>query len=104
MTLWRVLLDSGSDGDTFFQPRSKNKAKTIPYTKRLLPQIWQTSMGQFRTDKVGDFALTLPEYSGNVRAKSTTFSVLNCSIEVCRICDSNLFVYGIDLALFFDLG
>ena len=63
--MWRVLLDSGSDGDIFFQPKSKNKAKTVPYTKRLVPQIWQTSMGQFRTDKVGDFSLTFPEYSGS---------------------------------------
>ena len=63
--LWRVLLDSGSNGDIFFQPKSKNKAKTVPYTKRLVPQIWQTSMGQFRTDKVGDFSLTFPEYSGS---------------------------------------
>ena len=66
-TLWRVLLDSGSDGDILFQPKSKNKNKSVPYTRRLTPQIWQTSTGKFSTEKVGDFVLTFPEYSGSKR-------------------------------------
>ena len=66
-TLWRVLLDTGSDGDIFFQPKSKNKAKQIPFRRRLTPQVWQTSMGLFKPEKVGDFDLTFPEYSGNKR-------------------------------------
>ena len=36
---------------------------------RLTPQVWQTSMGQFTTEKVGDFELTFPEYSGRKRVK-----------------------------------
>ena len=31
------------------------------------PQAWHTSMGIFRTTKLGDFELTFPEYSGSKR-------------------------------------
>ena len=66
-TIWRVLLDSGSDGDILFQRKGLNKKRTVPYTTRLTPKVWQTSMGLFKTEKVGDFDLTFPEYSGNKR-------------------------------------
>ena len=47
--LWRVLLDSGSDGDVLFQDR---KAKNgVPYRMRFKPQLWQSSMGHFTTKK-----------------------------------------------------
>ena len=61
-----MLLDSGSDGDILFQQRGKTKG-TVPYTKRLTPQVWQTSMGNFTTDKQGYFDLSFPEYSASKR-------------------------------------
>ena len=50
-TIWRVLLDSGSDGDILFQRKGLNKKRTVPYTERLTPKVWQTSMGLFKTEK-----------------------------------------------------
>ena len=63
-----MLLDSGSDDNILFQHKGKKK-NTVPYTMRLTPQVWQTSMGQFTTKKIGDFELTFPEYSGRKRVK-----------------------------------
>ena len=51
-TIWRVLLDSGSDGDILFQRKGLNKRRTVPYTERLTPKVWQTSMGLFKTEKL----------------------------------------------------
>ncbi len=39
----RVLLDSGSDGDLVFE--NKDKPMLPPYSKRLVPQSWNTSNG-----------------------------------------------------------
>ncbi len=39
----RVLLDSGSDGDLIFV--NKDKPMLLPYSKRLVPQLWNTSNG-----------------------------------------------------------
>ena len=61
-----MLLDSGSAGDILFQPKGKRKG-TVPYTKRLSPQVWQTPMGTFTTDKLGHFDLMFPEYSTSKR-------------------------------------
>ena len=63
--LWQVLLDSGSDGDILFQ--RKNDKLKVPYTKRITPQFWHTSMGLFKTEKLGKFSLTFPEYSASKR-------------------------------------
>ena len=49
---WRVLLDSGSDGDILF--RNENGKKSVPYVMRDIPQLWHTSHGLFRTEKVGN--------------------------------------------------
>ncbi len=46
-----VLLDSGSDGDVLF---AKKGSKKIPYNKQLIPQVWQSSMDHFKTDKIGE--------------------------------------------------
>ncbi len=63
--LWCVYLDSGSDGDVLFV---KKGSKEIPYTKRLTPQVWQSSMGHFKTDKIGEgIKLEFLEYSENKR-------------------------------------
>jgi hypothetical protein len=42
-----VLLDSGSDGDLIFV--SKDKPMLLPYSKRLVPQSWNTLNGIFQT-------------------------------------------------------
>ncbi len=42
-----ILLDSGSDGDLIFV--SKDKPMLLPYSKRLVPQSWNTSNGNFQT-------------------------------------------------------
>ena len=60
-----ILLDSGSDGDILFQ--RKNAKLKLPYTQRITPQFWQTSMGLFKTEKLGKFSLTFPEYSRSKR-------------------------------------
>ena len=59
--IWRVLLDSGSDGDLLFvHPRNK---EYIPSKERLHPQRWTTSNGTFKTTKVGNLDLKFPEFS-----------------------------------------
>ena len=63
---WRILLDSGSDGDILFRQRG-TKSHNVPYTKRLHPQTWHTSNGLFQTTKVGDFEVVFPEYSRSKR-------------------------------------
>ena len=45
VTLWRVLLDIGSDGDLLFE-RKGSKKPTL-YCQRKIPQIWHTSNGIF---------------------------------------------------------
>jgi hypothetical protein len=40
-----VLLDSGSDGDLIFL--DKDKPMLLPYSKRLVPQLWNTLNGIF---------------------------------------------------------
>jgi hypothetical protein len=47
--LVRVLLDSGSDRDLVFV--SKDKPMLLPYSKRLVPQSWNTSNGIFQTKR-----------------------------------------------------
>jgi hypothetical protein len=46
-TLVWVQLDSGSDGDLVFV--SKDRPMLLPYSKRLVPQSWNTSNGIFQT-------------------------------------------------------
>ena len=59
--LWRILLDSGSDGDLLFVHHDSNKR--IPWKERITPQEWRTSNGTFKTTKVGVLELTFPEFS-----------------------------------------
>jgi hypothetical protein len=42
-----VLLDSGSDGDLVFV--NKEKSMLLPYSKRFVPQLWNTLNGIFQT-------------------------------------------------------
>ena len=61
----RVLLDSGSDGDLFFQKKGSNIH--VPYLTRQVPLLWHTSNGIFRTSKVGQVDITFFEYSESKR-------------------------------------
>ena len=60
---WRVLLDSGSDGDLIFVKKADLK-HTNP-EKRTHPNIWGTSNGAFKTTKVGNVEMKFPEFSRN---------------------------------------
>ena len=61
MKFWRILLDSGSDGDIIFL--KKNCKQKFPIKRRHEPQEWQTSAGTFKTDKIASVELLFPEYS-----------------------------------------
>ena len=68
-TLWRVLLDTGTNGDLYFQ--KKNKISGPPYVTRAIPQAWHTSHGIFCTEKVGELEIMFPEYSHSKRFSIT---------------------------------
>jgi hypothetical protein len=61
----RVLLDSGSDGDLVFV--DKDKPMLLPSSKRLVPQLWNTSNGMFQTTKKAEIELNFFEYSDSKR-------------------------------------
>lgn len=67
--LWRVLLNSGSDGDIVFQQRGTRNG--IPYVMRGIGQAWHMSHGIFRTEKQGELDLVFPEYSHSKRVHLT---------------------------------
>ena len=58
---WRVLLDSGSDGDILFDHPSS--PKDIIKKGRRKAQTYRTSTGTFACQEVGEINLTFPEYS-----------------------------------------
>jgi len=57
----RVLLDTGSSGDLLFI--RKGSQKYIPTLKWAVPQLWGTLNDTFKTNKVGEIALSFAEYS-----------------------------------------
>ena len=60
--VYRVLLDSGSNGDLAFI--CKGMKESVPHKNRIAPQRWRTSSGTFITDKVGDnLEFIFPEFS-----------------------------------------
>ncbi len=61
----RVLLDSGSNGNLFFV--NKEKPMLLPYSKRLVPQSWNTSNGIFQTRRKAPVELNFFEYSDSKR-------------------------------------
>jgi hypothetical protein len=61
----RVLLDSGSDGDLVFV--SKVKPMLLPYSRRLVPQSWNTSNGIFQTKCKAQVELNFFESSDSKR-------------------------------------
>ncbi len=60
-----VLLDSGSDGDLIYV--NKNKPMLLPYSKRLVPQSWNTSNGIFQTRRKARVELNFFDYSDSKR-------------------------------------
>jgi hypothetical protein len=56
-----VLLYSGSDGDLVFV--NKDKPMLLPYSKRLVPQSWNTLNGIFQTKRKAWIELNFFEYS-----------------------------------------
>ncbi len=61
----RVLLDSGSDGNLIFV--NKDKPMLLPYSKRLVPQSWNTLNGIFQTKRKAWVELNFFEYSDSKR-------------------------------------
>jgi hypothetical protein len=61
----RVLLDSGSDGDLIFV--NKDKPMLLPYSNRLVPQLWNTSNGIFQIRRKTWVELNFFEYSDSKR-------------------------------------
>jgi hypothetical protein len=61
----QVLLDSGSNGDLIFV--NKDKPMLLPYSKRLVPQSWNTSNGIFLTWGKAQIELNFFEYSDSKR-------------------------------------
>ncbi len=61
----RVLLDSGSDGDLVFV--DKDNTILLPYSKRLVPQSWNTSNGIFHTKHKAGVELNFFDYSDSKR-------------------------------------
>ncbi len=61
----RVLLDSGSDGDLIFV--NKDKPMLLPYSKSLVPKLWNTLNGIFQTRHKAWVELNFFEYSNSER-------------------------------------
>ena len=61
--LIRVLLDSGSDGDLWFQ--EKGTPKCFLYLARQVSKSWHMSNGTFQTKGRGEVKLTSFEYSNS---------------------------------------
>jgi hypothetical protein len=61
----RVLLDSGSNGDLIFV--NKHKPMLLPYSKRLVPQSWNTLNGIFLMRHKARVELNFFEYSDSKR-------------------------------------
>ncbi len=60
-----VLLDNGSDGDLVFV--NKDKPLLLPYSKRLVPQLWNTSNGIFQIERKARVELNFFDYSDSKR-------------------------------------
>ena len=66
--VYRVLLDSGSDGDILFARVGTDEC--VPCKRRISPQKWRTSNGTFSTEKVGDdLEFSFPEFNESKRVK-----------------------------------
>jgi hypothetical protein len=63
--LVQVMLDSGSDSDLVFT--DKDKPMLLPSSKRVVPQLWNTSNGMFQTKLKAEIELNFFEYSNSKR-------------------------------------
>ncbi len=63
--LVRVLFGSGSDGDLIFI--DKDKPMLLSSSKRLVPQLWNTSNGRFQAKGKAGIELNFFEYSNSIR-------------------------------------
>jgi hypothetical protein len=61
----RVLLDNGSDGNLIFV--NKDKPMLLPYSKRLVPQLWNTLNGILQTRHKAPVELNFFGYSNSKR-------------------------------------
>jgi hypothetical protein len=59
----QVLLDSGSDGNLVFI--DKDKPMLLPSSKRLVPQLWNSSNGMFQNKQKAEIELNFFEYSNS---------------------------------------
>jgi hypothetical protein len=63
--LVRVLLDSGSGSNLVFV--DKDKPMLLPFLKKLVPQLWNTSNGMFQAKRKAEIELNFFEYSDSKR-------------------------------------
>ncbi len=61
----QVLLDSGSDGDLVFI--DNDNTMLLPYSKRLVPQLWNILNGTFHTKHKARVGLNFFDYSDSKR-------------------------------------
>jgi hypothetical protein len=61
----QVLLDSGSNGNLIFV--NNEKPMLLPYSKRLVPQLWNALNGIFQTRHKAQVELNFFEYSDSKR-------------------------------------
>jgi hypothetical protein len=60
-----VLLDSRTDGDLVFV--DKDNTMLLPYSKKLVPQLWNTSNGIIHTKHKARVELNIFDYSDSKR-------------------------------------
>ena len=59
--IYRILLDSGSDGNIAFV--TEEELSKLHVTQKAYPDTWGTSNGAFKTTEVVHLNMTLPEFS-----------------------------------------
>jgi hypothetical protein len=64
----QVLLDIGSDGDLFFV--SKDKHMLLPYSKKLVLQLWSTLNAIFQTKRKASVELVFFDFYDSKRCYS----------------------------------
>jgi hypothetical protein len=63
--IMRILVDSGSDSNLIFV--NKDKSMLLPSSKRLVPQMWNTSKRMFQTKRKAGIELNFLKYSNSKR-------------------------------------
>ena len=94
---WRILLDSGSDGDILFNHRGRKEY--IPSKERFAPQKWRTSNGTFKTTKVAKLELSFPEYSTN-----KLFKVRPDIVDILETCTKPVYNMIIGIETMSEMG